>query len=121
MKNSLNKRILFENEFCTIFQVTDYRQNIWFRKDKITNKKMIVSSYFDENEKLIKQTKQQNNMDTTLAEFEQKQISKCRFIIEKANAEIENIEIQIDQLKKQLKEQKRLIKEAHAEIKWRSM
>ena len=56
-----------------------------------------------------------------ISEFDQKQISKCNFIIEKANAEIENIEFQIEQLQKQLKEQKRLIKKSNEEIKWRSL
>lgn len=54
-------------------------------------------------------------------EFDAKQISKCSFIIEKANAEIAIIEEKIAELKKQLKEQKSIIKNANEEIKWRSL
>lgn len=74
---------------------------------------------------LINNQSKKQIMTTTasnlIKEFEAKQISKCNFIIEKANAEITNIESQIEQLKKQLKEQKSIIKEANEEIKWRSL
>lgn len=56
----------------------------------------------------------------TNAEFTEKQINVCMFIIEKANREIIDINFQLSILKKQLREQKNIIKEANEEIKWRS-
>ena len=50
---TLQKTILLDNDFCTIFQVIDYTFKIWFRLDKITGKKQKVNSYFDENGILI--------------------------------------------------------------------
>lgn len=50
--NKLNKTILFENEYCIVFQVVDNGNKIWYRKDKILNTKTIIDRYFDYNENL---------------------------------------------------------------------
>ena len=60
-------------------------------------------------------------LSNSIIEFEAKQVSRCKFIIEKANAEIASIEEQVAELKKQLKEQKSIIKKANDEISWLSM
>ena len=60
-------------------------------------------------------------MNAAVKEYQEKQIGKANYIINKAECKISEIEEQINLLKNQLKEQKSIIAKAKKDIEYYSM